>query len=91
MIAVRPTLQTRTGSESTSSKRAGGAEVELGVGDDRVDAALDHLQPGADRGAPELREGDVEIEQVVGVEDDPLRVALAVADAQLVDELLGHG
>src|SRR2546429_466185 len=39
---------------------------------------------------PQLGEGDVEVEQVVGVEDDALRIALAVAHAQLVYEVVGH-
>src|SRR5271165_3308872 len=63
-----------------------GPEVDVGVGHDRVDSTLDHLHPRPDAGPPQLGEGDVEIHQVVGVEDDPLRVALAIADAQLMDE-----
>ena len=70
---------------------AGGrAEADVGLADDDVDAALDHRVPAADRArAPQLGDRVVEVGQVVRVEDDPLRVALAVADAQLVDEV-GH-
>jgi hypothetical protein len=50
-------------------------------------AALDHHAPRAHGLPPQLRERDVEIEQVVGVEDDALRVAFAVANPELVDEL----
>src|SRR5437899_1340241 len=68
----------------------GSAEAEPGLGDDRVKALRDHLLPRSDRGPPELREGDVEVEQVVRVEHDSLRVALAVADAKLVNEGRRH-
>ena len=62
-----------------------GEEALVGLRDDEVDAQLRVVLPQADRLAPELREGGVDVEQVVGVEDDPLGIALAVADAQLVD------
>jgi hypothetical protein len=68
----------------------GRAKAQVRVRDDSVDALLHHLLPRADRRPPQLREDDVEIQQVVGVEDDALRVALAVAHAQLVDERRGH-
>jgi len=42
---------------------------------------LHHLLPGPDSGPPELRERDVEVQQVVRVEDDALGITLAVADA----------
>ena len=68
----------------------GRAEAEVRLADHDVEAALDHRLPAADRArAPQLGDGVVEVGQVVRVEDDPLRVALAVADAQLVDEV-GH-
>src|SRR5262249_50731151 len=41
---------------------------------------------------PQLGHRDVEVREVVGVEDDPLRIALAVAHPQSVDERrLRHG
>jgi hypothetical protein len=58
----------------------------LRVYDDHVAAGLDHRVVGAERLAPQLGERDVEVGEVVRVEDDPLRVALVVADAQAVDE-----
>jgi hypothetical protein len=61
-------------------------EGEAGLADHGVEAALGHLLPRPDRLSPQLREGDVEIEQVVRVEDDPLRVALPVAHPQRVLE-----
>src|SRR5947209_6746323 len=60
------------------------------MGDHGVDPPLHHLQPRPDRLAPQLCEGDIEVEEIVGVEHDPLGIALAVADAQLVCELLVH-
>ena len=65
-------------------------EADVRLGDHRVHAALDHLLPGPHRCAPQLGERDIEVQQVVGVENDALRVALSVADAQLVDEGIRH-
>src|ERR1700726_436829 len=68
----------------------GRSKAELRVGDDRVEAPLDHLLPGPHGLAPQLGERDVAVEEVVRVEDDALRVALAVAHAQRIHERLGH-
>ena len=69
----------------------GRAEADVRLRDHDVDpAALDHRVPAPHRArAPQLADRVVEVGHVVRVEDDPLRVALAVADAQLVDEA-GH-
>ena len=66
-------------------------EYEIGLRDNRVDSALDHLLPRPDSRTPQLCEGHVEVEQVVRVEHDPLRVALAIAHAELVYERGRHG
>jgi hypothetical protein len=51
---------------------------------------FEHLLPRPHGRPPQLREGDIELQQVVRVEDDALGIALAVADAKLMDEGLGH-
>ncbi len=67
------------------------AETEVCLRHDRVDPARNHVLPRSDGGSPQLGERDVEVDEVIGVEDDVLRVALGVAHAQLVYEGLGHG
>ena len=56
-----------------------------------VDAVGHHPRVAAGRLAPELGQRDVEVGEVVGVEDDALGVALAVADAQSVGVRAAHG
>ena len=78
------------GSASTSSKRAGARKRRLASPTTTSTPRSTIDVPAADRARPpQLGHRVVEVGQVVGVEDDPLRVALAVADAQLVDEV-GH-
>ena len=55
-------------------------------GDHEVDSAIDYRLIAAERSPEELRDADVEVGKEVGVEHHPLRVALAVADAQLAGE-----
>lgn len=57
------------------------------LGDDQVDLPIPRrLLVGADRLTPKLGYCDIEIGQIVGVEDDPLRVAVRVADPKSVAE-----
>jgi hypothetical protein len=56
------------------------------MGHHGIDPALDHRAPRPERLAPQLGQADVEVGDVVGVEDDPLRIALAEAHAKLVLE-----
>src|SRR5207253_9426973 len=65
-------------------------EADPGFRRDHVRARLDHVVVPADRLAPELGDDHIEVREVVRVEDDPLRVALAVADAEPVPEDPGH-
>ena len=78
---------------SSSSVSRGSPVGDVALHEHDVDAAVDHLRVATGALAPELGEGDVEVEQVVRVEDDALRVALAVAHAQAVHEGSGrrHG
>src|SRR4051794_7744524 len=63
--------------------------ADAGLRHDHVDARVDHRLVATEL-APELGHGQVEIGQVVGVEDDALRVALVVADPQPMPEGLTH-
>ena len=60
-----------------------------GLGHDHVDPGVDHRLVAAEL-PPELGHRQVEVGQVVGVEDDALRVALVVADPQAMPEGLAH-
>ena len=61
-------------------------EARRGFCHDHVDAALEHRPVATGGGPPELGHGDVEVREVVGVEDDLLRVALGVSDPQRMGE-----
>ena len=59
------------------------------LGNHHVDARVHHRLIPAEL-APELAHRDVEVGQIVGVEDDALRIALVVADAEAVPEGFAH-
>ena len=66
-------------------------EANCGLGDDHVGALVHHPQVVADPRPPQLGDQDVEVGEPVGVEDDALEIALAVAHADPVPEGLAHG
>ena len=59
--------------------------------DDQVGGAAALRPVRADRFPEELREDHIEIDEVLGVEDDSLRIALVVANSQPVVESGRHG
>ena len=85
-----PNLATRAWTAIRSSKRAGARKRRLASPTTTSRPRSTIASQLADRARPpQLGDGVVEVGQVVGVEHDPLRIAFAVADAQLVDEV-GH-
>jgi hypothetical protein len=66
-------------------------EPQLGLHHQHVDPALEHNRVAGERGAPQLGHAGVHVGQVVGVEYDPLGIALGVPDPQGMREGLGHG
>ena len=83
----RPQVHDARADRDQIVEASGGTEADVGLPHDHVDPLLHHAFPAADRACPpQLGDRVVEVRQVVRVEDDPLRIALAVADAQLVGE-----
>ena len=70
----------------TSSKCAGERKSSSACATTASTPDLRHPLQGPTASRHSSVNAGVEVREVVGVEDDPLRVALAVADAQLVDE-----
>jgi hypothetical protein len=66
------------------------SEAHLRLGDDHVDAPVEHRLVAPEGRSPQLGEARVEVRQVVRVEHDPLGIALRVTDAELMGERLAH-
>ena len=66
------------------------AVADAGLSDDHVHVEVEHRLVGAHRLAVELGHREVEVRQVVGVEDDPLLVALGPANAHAMPEGSAH-
>ncbi len=60
-----------------------------GLGDHQVEATVRERCIGAKSLPPKLAQGDIEVDEIVGVEDVALDVALVVTNAQVVHES-GH-
>jgi hypothetical protein len=81
-----PTSATRNEHVELFVEAQRGQVADPHLRDHQVKAAGLHRLVAAERLPPQLRDAHVEVGEVVGVEDDSLRVALLVADPKAVAE-----